>query len=224
LPLEVIPLGMEHIFQSGDAAGLPTCYALKDGTIKLFPRPDASGSMRITYMRRHGQLVIGSDTTTVTSVASASSTDTNITVSAIPSSFLAGTWVDVIGKYYPYRTKMHGLRIVSAAAGVVRVSTALAEFTAASTAGDTLVIYGKTPVVQLPLEMREPLTSQIARNICADLGDMQRANALDQMAAAGGGRVQNMLSPRTKSDRQKIVNSNSLARGTSRRGRRWDWQ
>lgn len=215
--LEVIPLGMESIFARVDETGAPTCYALKDGTIRVFPAPDTSGSLKVVYQRRHGALVLASDTTTITSVASASSTDTNITVAAIPSSVVANVWVDVIGKYYPYRTKLHGMRVVSAGGGVVRVSTALALFTAASTADDTLVIYGKTPVVQLPFEMREPLTRQISSRILAELGEIQAADVSDKMANAGAARVRDMLSPRTKSDRQKVISRHSLARGGVRR-------
>lgn len=220
-PLELIPQAMEHLFDQTGDTGRPTCYAFRDGSIRVFPKPDTSGSLRIKYMRRHGVLVIGSDTTTVTSFASASSTDTNITVASIPSSVVAGAWLDVIGKYHPYRTKMHGLRVVSAASSVVRVSTPLAAFTAASTAGDTLALYGKTPYVQVPLEMREPLTRQISSRILAELGDLQLADGYDKMAIVGAQRVRDVLSPRSKVDRAKLKNPFSLARGGSSRRRRW---
>jgi hypothetical protein len=218
-PLEFIPQAMEHLF-AGEDTGQPTSYAFRDGTLRLFPRPDGTGTLRIKYMRRHGQLVIGSDTTTVTSVASASATDTNITVAAIPASVVAGAWVDVIGKYYPYRTKMHGLRVVSAGGGVVRVSTALASFTAASVADDTLVIYGKTPVVSLPLELKEPLTLLISSKLCEEIGDPQLAQQYAMRAQGGGVNALNIFAPRAKSDRQKLVNRYSIARGGGRR-RTW---
>jgi len=216
-PLELIPQAMEHIFYSATDTGQPTSYSFRDGTIRCYPKPDGRGTLLIKYMRRHGVLVVGSDSTTITSVASASSTDTNITVAAVPSSVVAGAWVDVIGKYYPYRTKMHGLRVVSAGAGVVRVSTALASFAAASTADDTLVLYGKTPVVSLPLELREPLARRISSRILAELGDTVLSDGYDRMAAEGGQRALDMFAPRAKSDRQKLVNRYSLARAPGRR-------
>lgn len=218
-PLEFIPQAMEHLF-AGTSTGRPASYAFRDGTLRLFPAPDGTGTVRIKYMRRHGALVIGSDTTTVTSVASASSTDTNITVAAIPSSVVTGAWVDVVGKYYPYRTKMHGLRVVSAGGGVVRVSTPLASFTAASVADDTLTIYGKTPVVSLPLELKEPLTLLISSKLCEEIGDPQLAQQYAQRAQGGGINALNIFAPRAKSDRQKLVNRYSIARASGRR-RTW---
>jgi hypothetical protein len=224
VPLELIPQAMEHMFlRTDEAAGRPSCYTFRDGTIRVFPRPDGTGRLRIKYMRRHGVLVTSSDAasvTTVTSVASASSTDTNITVAAVPSSVIAGTWVDVIGKFYPYRIKMHGLRVVSAGAGVVRVSTPLADFTAASVADDTLALYGKTPVVSLPLELREPLAELISSKICIELGDAQLAQSLAARAQGGGANALNVFAPRAKSDRQKLTNPYSFARG-GRRRRPW---
>lgn len=222
-PLELITQAMEHLFVSTTDQGQPTCYSFRDGTIRCYPKPDASGTLRVKYMRRHGVLVSGSDATSVTSItstASASSTDTNITVGAVPSSVVAGAWVDVIGQYYPYRTKMHGLRVVSAGGGVVRVSTPLAAFTAASVAGDTLALYGKTPVVSLPLELKEPLHLMISSKLCEEIGDPALAQSYGARAQGGGANALNIFAPRAKSDRQKLVNRYSLARGGGRK-RTW---
>lgn len=219
-PLEFIPQAIEHLF-AGTESGAPTSYTLRDGTVRTYPSPDATGTLRIKYMRRHGALVLGSDTTIVTSVASASATDTNITVPAIPASVVAGAWVDVIGKYYPYRIKMHGLRVVSAGGGVVRVSTPLADFTAASPADDTLTIYGKTPVISLPLELKEPLTLLISAKLCEEIGDQQLAQQYAQRAQGGGANALNIFTPRVKVDRQKLVSPYSIARGGGGRRRPW---
>lgn len=223
--LETIPRAMESIFSQPSANGCPEVYALEAGTIRVLPRPVQQGSLKIQYQRRHGQLVSGTDTTSVISFATASAgAATAITVGAVPSSFVVGAWIDVFGRYYPHRTKIHGARITSVVGLVVTVAVAYADAVAYGVADDTLCIYGKTPYVQLPLEMREPLTRHIQSRITLELGDMGVAAAADQMAAVGALRVQAQLSPRVKSTPQKFYNPRSLARGGLRR--RWpgDWR
>jgi hypothetical protein len=209
--LQLIPLGMESIFQRGTEAGRPTCYALRDRTVRVYPRPEARGSLRITYMRRHGQLVIGSDTTTVVS-SGALGLVTAVTLAAVPSSFVEGAWVDFVSRYYPYRIKAsHEIAAVSAP--TIVLDAPLAEIAALDLDGETVVISGKSPYVSLPLEMKGPLVQQIATQVTAELGDLQLSTGYNTLAKEGAFRARDMLSPRAKSDKQKLVSPNSLARG-----------
>lgn len=219
--LQLIPIGMESVFSRATDTGTPTCYALADGIVRVYPKPDGRGSLRISYMRRHGQLVVGSDTTSVVSIASASAgTATAVTVTAVPASFVATAWVDAFGSSYPYRTKIGGARITSVVGLVVTVAVPYAASVSAGIVGETLCIYGKTPYVQLPLEMRQSLTQQIAVQLTSELGDLQLASGYDRLADKGAERARDMLSPRAKSDKQKLINPYSLAR-SGRRSRFW---
>ncbi len=214
--LQLIPAGMEGIFSRWNERGSPTSYALFNETLKVYPAPEARGSLRITYMRRHGQLVIGTDLTTVSSVQSFTDTQVQFNVTTNPSSFVVNAWVDIYASYYPYPFKMSG-RIANGAAGIIYIYGDYTDVAALVDPGDTMVIYGKTPYVSLPLEMKGPLVQQIAQQITAELGDLELSTGYNTLSKEGAARVADMLSPRAKSDKQKLVNPYSLARGGYRR-------
>lgn len=224
--LAIIPSGMENIFRGITEQGRPTSYAMFADTLKVYPPPEASGSLKIAYMRRHGQLVVGTDTTTLTYVGNGGPPNTvELVVATNPSSFSVDTWVDVYGSYYPYPLKA-SYRIASLAAGQVFVYGDYDEVFAELAPGDTVVIYGKTPYISLPLEMKRPLVNQIAQQLTAELGDLELSTGYNNLAKEDSARVADMLSPRSKSDKQKVSNPYSLARGGSRRrfwggGGRW---
>lgn len=216
--LQTVPRAMESVFSQPASSGCPEVYTLEDGTLRVLPKPTAAGTLRIQYQRRHGVLVSGSDTASIVS-AVPTATYVDITLSAVPAAFVNGAWVDIFGRYYPHRTKIHGGLVSAVGGSVVRVNIPGADYTAAQVTDDTICTYGKTPYVQLPLELRSPLTQHIKALITTDLGDMQSASAADQLAAAGAARAQEMLSPRVHSTPQKIYNPRGLMRGGVRR--RW---
>lgn len=221
--LEVIPASMLPLFtQPDDSGSQPSGYALMDGTLRVFPRC-TSGSLKITYQRRHGELVVGSDTASLVSVISGSGGNARITLSSTPTAFVSGAWLDLVTSSYPYRLRVHGMRIVTAlGSNVFDVDVPYEDFAATAVDGDTLMTYGKTPYVQLPLEMRLPLTQHIAANIMAELGDGALVGMYDARSDAGAQRTRDMLSPRTKADMPKLFNPFSLSRrGGGRGGRRW---
>lgn len=222
-PLTVIPEGLEETYWSKEQTGEPEVFDLLDGTLRVGPRPSSAGYVRITYQRRHGELVIGSDTAVVASVAN-NGGFARVTLTATPAAFVAGAWIDVMGGSYPYRTKLHGAKITTAhGANEFTLTATYADFLAAKLIGDTAVTYGKTPYVQLPKEMRSAVTSQIAAKISSAIGDPQfyARNKLD--AAEEMARAKDAISPRTKSARQKAFNPRSVARTALARGiARWN--
>lgn len=224
LPLEVIPLGLEDTYSSPQHTGEPTHFALLDSTVRIYPRPSATGTLRVTYQRRHGELVqLGTDNATVSSVTDNGGA-ARVTLSATPAAFVAGAWIDVMGVRYPHRTKLHGAEIVTAhGSDQFTLSTSYADFVAASLVGDVAVTYGKTPYVQLPMEFRSALVSKIAAKISGVIGDApmyarNQADAADELR-----RAKDAISPRTKTARQKAFNPRSVARSALPRGiPRWD--
>ncbi len=215
--LQLIPAGMEGIFSNWTERGSPTSYALFNETLKVYPVPEERGYLRITYMRRHGQLVIGSDMSTVVSVEESVTPNwVLINLTSGPSSFVTNAWVDVYSSYYPYPLKFSG-RLANYGPSAIYVYGDYTETAAVVVAGDTVVLYGKTPYISLPLEMKGPLVQQIAQQITAELGDFELSTGYNNLSKEGAARVADMLSPRAKSDKQKLVNHNSLARGGYRR-------
>jgi hypothetical protein len=223
-PLDVIPLGLEDMYSSPQQTGEPQYFDMQADLLRILPRPSSTGSLRITYQRRHSELVaLGTDNATVNSVVD-NGGFARVTLSTTPAAFGAGAWVDFIGVRYPHRTKLHGAVIVTAhGSSQFTLSTTLAAFNAAKLIGDTAVTYGKTPYVQLPLELRSALNSKIAAKITGFIGDvgmsqLHQVGAQDEMV-----RAKDALSPRTKSARQKAVNPRSIARSCLPRGiPRWN--
>jgi hypothetical protein len=220
-PLTPIPIGLESTFYSRpDARGVPAMYGLLDGLIRIFPTPEAAGTVRVTYQRRHGQLSTTDSVAIASFAANGTSTDVTV-VGAVPSSIVLNAWVDVFGRYHPHRTKIHGAQVTNVAGLVVRVNVPSSVFTDWAATGDTLALYGKTPFVHLPQEMRKPLTQHIASIILEQIGDPS-AMAKEARAERGQARVKEQLQPRTKAQRPKAFNPNSIFRQGSRR-RAW-WQ
>lgn len=223
-PLDVIPLGLEDTYNSPQQTGEPQYFDMQGDLLRIMPRPSSTGSLRVTYQRRHGELVqLGTDNATVNSVTD-NGGFARVTLSTTPAAFVQGAWVDFLGVRYPHRTKLHGAVIVTAhGSSQFTLSTRLADFNAAKLIGDTAVTYGKTPYVQLPLELRPALNSKIAAKITGYVGDatmhqIHREDAKDEMKSA-----KDALSPRTKSARQKAFNPRSIARSALPRGiPRWD--
>lgn len=221
-PLTPFPEGLESTFYSRpDARGQPAMYALQDGVVRIFPTPEGAGTVRIHYQRTHGDLVaLGTDNATVNSVTDNGGA-ARVVLSASPASFVVGAWVDVLGVYYPYRTKIHGAIIATAHGGnQFTLSTSYTDFVNWSLLGDTAALYGKTPYVSLPLAMRRPLIEYIASIILGQVGDPSSA-AKEARAERGNARVKDLLQPRTKAQPPKAFNPNSLFRSASRRMRRW---
>ena len=215
-PLQVVPLGLESDFGPATVVGEPEHYALLEGVLRIFPRPSVSGSLRINYQRRHGALVAGSDTASVTAVVD-NGGFARVTLTSTPVSFVAGAWLDFMGVTYPYRIKLHGASITTAhGSSQFTLGVTYAAFLAAALVGDTAVVYGKTPYVHLPLEMRSYLVARVAGKIARQLGDMQLAAMHDAAAVQDGARAAAVLSPRTKYDRTKAFNPRSLLRGRMR--------
>jgi hypothetical protein len=218
--LQLIPANMEAIFYNSDTRGTPSSYAIKDNVICVYPRPEERGYLQVSYMRRHGQLVVGSDTASVVAVLSTGFDDQlELQVTSNPTSYTVGAWIDVYGQYYPYRLKASG-RIAGGAPGTLTIWGNYEDWAASVAPGDTTVILGKTPYVHLPLEMRSAQHEQIASKLTAVMGDFQLSPGYNNMAKESEARARDMLTPRSKGDKQKLVNPYSLARGGRSGGRR----
>lgn len=214
--LQPVPVGLETSYSDPESTGMPTHFAMLGDTLRVYPRPNASGSLQIDYQRRHGQLVLAAETATVSS-ATDNGGFARVTLSATPAAFVAGAWLDVIGSRYPYRTKLHGASITTAhGSNQFTLSTPYADFVAAKLTSDTATAYGKTPFVQLPLEMRGALTKMVAAKILGDVGDVPMATMREAGAERDMQRARAVLSPRVK--REKAFNPNSLGRAIGRVG------
>lgn len=226
--LRVLQPDHEPDYDQPNNAGKPWGLLLLDGRARLVPKPSGTGyAVRITYQRRHGDLVPSSAYGTVGSVATVGDGSTcTLTLSATPpSGFVVGAWVDVVNPSYPYRSELVDAKITAVATNTLTLNVPYATLNAVVPAGMTVVLAGQSAYVQLPLEMRQPYTEFAAAAILRQVGDESAAEAYEASAQAGMGRVANMLSPRVKGAREKVVNANGLFRGNARprwnTGERW---
>lgn len=228
LRLQLIPLGQDALYRESESGSPPTSYLLTDGRVRVIPKPSGAGKLKITYLRRHGQLVPLNDpnTTAITAIANASGHPTlTLFSSSGTMAFQVGQWVDIVSRYYPYRIKLHGAQVTAVTtvptATVTLGNESFSAVNLLNPPGDYLCVYGVTRFVHLPLEMRVSLTKRIAVDVLNEIGDVQLSGHLSAFAEEEAQRSRDMLSSRVKSDREKVISRNSLARRGVRG--RWSW-
>lgn len=228
-----IDLAQESDYAPLGAEGRPVSYALLAGRIRLYPRPIEGGTVRVQYQRRHGDLIVdkpGIDTAvppilpiirSATLVShSGTSTSTTLTVSVAITDLSAGDRIDLIAPSVPHGVLVSGLELTSVVDTVLTTSTPYSLLTNLDAFGQALVCRtGHSPVVSLPLEMRGAYSEKVAAHLMRQLGDLQGAQASEQAALMEMSRVMQLLSPRVKRDKPKVVSPYSHLR--QRMGRRW---
>ncbi len=221
------PLGLTDVSfqpsQIGDTGSIPGSYALLADRIRIYPAPSVAGTVRFNYARRHPELC--DDTTAlapvVNSVSDPGGGYTRFTL-ATSSPFVIGQYVDLINDQYPYRTIFSDLYCGATAGSTVDLYVPYSYANAVTPASMRLCRAGQLPYVQLPLEFRTCLTWKIAAEILIQVGDMTAASAAESMADKSMDRVMGIITRRDKTDRVKIINQHSLARGAVRRVMRSD--
>ena len=201
--------------------GQPEAYALLGGRIRLYPRPDQGGTVRILYQRRHPVLVPDSPATigTVSSVAASGTTATVLFWSTAQAPFGNGDVVDLLNNQAPYRVALSGAAVASiTGTTAVTVTAPLSLLSNLVVSGTRVVRTGTSPYVHYPLELRPAVTEQTAANLMRRVGDLQNAQASAQTAREELARVLQILSPRSKRDRVRAINPYSLMRTGMRRG------
>ncbi len=197
--------------------GDPNTYALIGDRLRLFPRPSSGGTLRITYQRRHPQLVVDTVANVGTISAIAQATATTSTVTHTLTGLAVGDTVDILSASYPYSPLVTSVE-VTALPGTLAVPYAqLSGFDS----GARIVRAGQSPYVSLPLEFRTAVTEKTAANILRSMGDLQGMQAAEANATMSLGRVMQMLNPRVKRDKPRAINPWSHLRTRTRSLWRW---
>lgn len=202
----------EADFDRLDREGTPASYTVLSGRIRLYPRPTTGGIVRISYQRRHPELVSDVPANVAILTALTGTTTTALTLNAALTGLAVGDEVDVLAVSYPHRTLGAGLNVAAASGTSVTLSAPASLFTGLPTTGARLVRAGQSPYVQLPLELRQALVEKTTSNILRTMGDVQGAQLAEQAATLELSRVMQMLSPRAKRDKARAVNPWSLMR------------
>lgn len=220
-PLDYVGADLEPEALEGYEEGDPWGYTLVDNRVRLIPGA-SGGALRFLYPRRHGQLVPSTSVRQVDSVDVQEDGSTVIELaSAAPASWVEGAWVDIYGGTPPHTVFCADARVADGSSG-----TTLAVAVPYATLGPKLnaeptrlyvALSGESGHVHVPLEFRPALTSLVAANVLRNLGFIPDANDRESEGLRILGEGQDLITPRNKGTREKIVNRNSLLRGASRR-------
>lgn len=212
----------EATYSTPLGTGSPGAYALIGDRIRVYPTPSTGGILRVTYQRRHPELVPDAvaNVGTLSSIAAATSTTTTLTESAGLTGLAIGDTLDVLRHQYPYAPILANAEVTALPSGTsITVDQPLALLSGHDIVGARVVRAGQSPYVSMPLELRAAFTEKVAANIMRTLGDMQGSQAAEQNATLELSRVMQMLSPRVKRDKPKAINPFSHLRGRMTRGR-----
>lgn len=222
--LEIIDEASQPLYDSPTSQTVyPWGYTLVGGRLRLYPKPQVAGRVRIVYQRRLPRLVL--PTGIHQNITASTITATNFTVTHSGTPALAqGDRFDVIQSAYPYRYQVENAAVLSVGPPITsstynQNTLWIGTTSANSFANQTLVLSGSSPYVHLPLEFKQALTQKIAAQVLGDIGDMTGSQALEQRAETELVRVLEAMNPRAQSNKVKVVNPFSLMR--TRRWGRW---
>lgn len=178
-------------------------YSIKGNQIILSPVPTSNAySLRMAYFRRPSRFVL---TSACAQVVSIDTVLNSVVVSNVPSSMSANVLVDFVQSESPYDI----LSIDSVISSVVGTTISFSSLPSDLAVGDYICLAGESCLPMVPEEL-VPLLSQAALCVCLsskkDKSVELELQKLEQMKQT----VINMLSPRVKSDDQKIKSRNNL--------------
>jgi hypothetical protein len=194
------------------ATGETFGYYFQDDDIKLFPPASTSLLLRMFYLYRPGNLVLQSETCTVTAVG----TDT-LTVDATPSNIAIGSKIDVVKVEPGFKTLVEDLTLTNRSFNSVTVSGY--DFSTKSiSVGDIVSLSRETSVIQLPEDAHELLVWSTANEMATSLGISDMIGHTEKQVLSALNGMRQAFTPRSE-DPQTIINGSSLLRsGTTRFG------
>lgn len=202
-----------------DSSGAPQGYSILGGRIRFYPKPTRGGSFRITYQRRHGELVVDSPATVGTVTAATGTVTTQLTLSAAITGLTTADNVDLVLRDSPHRGVATAASVVSVAGAALELGIPFSAFNGQSLVSARVVRTGQTPYVSMPFEMRSALNEKITSSVLRAVGDLTSAQVAEQMALSEMSRVMQLLSPRARRDKPRAVNPFSHMRLSTARGR-----
>lgn len=202
----------ESNYDRPGATGSPMGYSLVAGRVRIYPQPTSGGTIRISYPRRHPELI--ADTT-----ATVSTIDSYIGQTAQTTFTVSGAWwpangdeVDIIASNSPYRTIAASVTSTGSTSSTFVLAIPGAQLANLPVVGARVTRAGQSPYVSFPLELRAAVTEKIAANVLRIIGDLQGSQAAEQAAMMELSRVMQLLSPRVRRDKPKAINAFSHMR------------
>lgn len=209
--LTLMTLEDEHMFST---SGTPYSFYFKGDKIVLVPTPNSSDyDLEMWYEFMPSSLVTVAQSSTVSSA-----TTTVVTVDQVPAGITPGVTVDFI-------QGISGNSLLAFDKTVQAVTSTSITFTSgdipvALSSGDYIALSGKSPVIMLPDEAYPLLETHTAIRVLNSIGDFEGAGSLREDAKEEEKNLLKILEPRITGENTKIINRNSLLRGSRNAYRR----
>ena len=184
------------------ASGNVSGYYLEHNKIILYPTPaSTTGTLRVRYYLRPSRLTITSNCGQISSI----DTVTNqVVVSAIPSTWAAGTSLDFVQASAPYAN----LSIDQAATVVSGTTLTFASLPSTLAVGDWLAPAEYSPIPQLPYEFHAILAQLTVCKVLEAMGDREGATLAFKDVQTDLENMLKLVTPRNQGERKKVINRN----------------
>lgn len=184
------------------ASGNVSRYYLEHNKIILYPTPaSTTGTLRVRYYLRPSRLTITSNCGQISSI----DTVTNqVVVSAIPSTWAAGTSLDFVQASAPYAN----LAIDQAATVVSGTTITFASLPSTLAVGDWIAPAEYSPIPQLPYEFHAILAQLTVCKVLEAMGDREGATSAFKDVQTDLENILKLVTPRNQGERKKVINRN----------------
>lgn len=200
---EVQSLGIiDSEYVTTTASGNVSGYYLEHNKIILYPTPaSTTGTLRVRYYLRPSRLTITSNCGQISSI----DTVTNqVVVSAIPSTWAAGTSLDFVQASAPYAN----LSIDQAATVVSGTTITFASLPSTLAVGDWIAPAEYSPIPQLPYEFHAILAQLTVCKVLEAMGDREGATLAFKDVQTDLENMLKLVTPRNQGERKKVINRN----------------
>lgn len=220
----LIPLSyMDSHAYANASATEPEAYVVEDDKILPLPTPNtATGTLRMVYEYQPGVLVATSACMAITSIANIA---TGVLAGSCPWASEGGEddYYDIIKATNPFALVNADLDCASCINGTSITFTAADLDDTRIAVGDYVSLINESCIPQVPSVLHTALAKATAAQALIISGDSSGAAPLEAHVAATLGRLQGLLTPRTKGKQKKWINTGSpLRRGRGRVAPRWD--
>jgi hypothetical protein len=192
-------------------------FYIKNNTINLINTTISSGTLGMMIFLRPNEFVLSSRGCTIAAI----DTDTGvITVDSVPTHF--GTKIDAgntelfdfISKNSPYKIRKFDVEASAVDSTLKTITFTASDLPSDLVVGDTICWEEETFVPQLPLEVVPLLVQGTAIRCLKTIGDYGAATAELEVLQQMKQDLQILIDNRTEGNPQKVINRNSLLRGS----------
>jgi hypothetical protein len=200
--LPYINVENEHIYSTFSE---PTAHNFRADKIYLHPKPTNDDyTLQKFFLLRPSKMVKTTDAGCITNISGS-----DITVSSVPSTFVAGATIDFVQGRSGYQTISMDKTITNVSGLVITVSSVPSSLQNY----DFISIAEETPVVQIPDEIFSYLVQRTSKRCLEALGDFDSAKIVEGRLLQAKRNAQMLMSPRNEGASKKIIQRNGLIRG-----------